>query len=46
MVADVRRLSDSVMTVVVVFENVLVLICWYAPQNGRSLEERLSFMMS
>ena len=37
---EVRRVSDKVMTLVVVFEeNVLWLICGYAPQSGRSLEE-------
>ena len=35
--------SDRVMTLVVVFEeDVLRLICGYAPQNGRSLEEKQS----
>ena len=46
-VVEVRRLSDRVMTVVVVFEqDVLRLICGYAPQSGRSLEENSLFMMS
>ena len=31
------------MTVVVFEEDVLRLICWYAPQSGRSLEEDQSF---
>ena len=31
---EVRWVSDSVITLVVVFEDdVLRLICWYAPQN-------------
>ena len=39
-VVEVRRLTDRVMTLVVVFEeDVLRLICGYAPQSGRSLEE-------
>ena len=41
---EVRRVSDRMMTVVVVFEeDVLRLICGYAPQSGRSLEEKQSF---
>ena len=44
MVVEVRRVSDRVMTVVVVFkEDVLRLICGHAPQSGRSLEEKQSF---
>ena len=40
----VRRVSDRVMTVVVVFEeDVLVLNCGYAPQSGRSFAEKQSF---
>ena len=36
-----RRASDKVMTVVeVIEEDVLRSICGYAPQNGRSLEEK------
>ena len=38
---DVRRVSDGVMTVVFE-EDVLRLICGYAPQSGRSLEEKQS----
>ena len=35
-VLEVRSVSDRVMTVVVVFdEDVLMLICRYAPQSGR-----------
>ena len=46
-VVEVRRLSDGVMTLIVVFEeDVLRLIRGYAPQNGRSLEEKQSFYMS
>ena len=37
-VAEVRRISDRVMTVVVFIEDVLRLICGYAPQRGRSME--------
>ena len=43
MVVEVRRVSDGVMTVVVFEEDVLRLICGYAPQSGRSLEEKQSF---
>ena len=46
-VVEVRIVSDRVMTVVDVFEeDVLRLICWYVPQNGRSLEENSVFMTS
>ena len=46
-VVEVRRVSDGVMTVVAVFEeDVLSLICGYALQSGRSLEEISPFMMS
>ena len=38
-VVEVGKVSDRVMTLVVVFEDVLRLICGYAPQSGRSLEE-------
>ena len=43
-VVAVRRVSDSVMTVVIVFdEDVLKLISGCVPQSGRSLEEKQSF---
>ena len=43
-VVEVRRVSDRVMTVAVVFEeDVLRLICWHALQSGRSLGEKQSF---
>ena len=43
-VVDVRRVSDRVMTVVVVYEeDMLRLICAYDLQSGRSLEEKQSF---
>ena len=43
-VVEVRRLRDRVMTLLVVFEeDVLRLICGYAPQSGRSLERKQSF---
>ena len=43
-VVEVRMVSDRVMNVVVVFEeDVLRLICGYAPQSGRSFEEKQSF---
>ena len=39
---EVRRVSNRVMTVVVVFEeDALRLICGYAPLSGRRLEEKL-----
>ena len=41
-VVDVRRVSDSVMTVVVFEDDVLRLIFGYAPQSGRRLEEKQS----
>ena len=43
-VMAVGRVSDRVMALVVVCEeDVLTLICGYAPQSGRSLEENQSF---
>ena len=43
-VVDVRRVSDRVMTLAVVFEeDVLRLICGYAPQSGRCFEDKLLF---
>ena len=43
-VVDVRRVGDRVMTVVADLEDdVLRLICGYAVQSGRSLEEKQSF---
>ena len=42
-VVEVIRVSDRAMTVVVFEEDVLRLICGYAPQSGRSLEEKQSF---
>ena len=41
-VVEVRRVSDRVMTVVVFEEDVLRLICWYAPQSGRNFCEEQS----
>ena len=41
-----RRVSDRVMTLVDFEEDVLKLICVYAPQSGRSLEEKTVFMTS
>ena len=39
---DLRRVSDRVMAVVLIFkEDVLRLICGYALQSGRSLEEKV-----
>ena len=41
---EVRRVSDRVMADVLVFEvDMLRLICGYAQQSGRSLEEMQSF---
>ena len=43
-VMEVRRISDRMMTIAVVFEeDVLRLICGLAPQSGRSLYEKQSF---
>ena len=43
-VVKVRRVSDGVVTVVLVFkEDVLSLICWYAAHSGGRFEEKLSF---
>ena len=39
---EVRRVSDRVMTLVVE-DDVLRLICGYAPKSGRCLEEKQSF---
>ena len=45
--AEVRMVSDRVMTLAVVFEeDVLRLICGYAPKSGKSLEEKQSSMTS
>ena len=42
-VVEIRMVSDGVMTVVVVFEeDVLMLICGYAPRSGICLEEKHS----
>ena len=41
-VVEVRRISNKVMTLVVFEEDVLRLICGYAPQCGRSLGEKQS----
>ena len=41
---QVRRVIDRVMAVVLVFqEDVLRLICEYAPQSGKRFEEKQSF---
>ena len=40
---ELRRVSDRVITLVVFEEGVLRFICGYAPQSGRSLEEKQSF---
>ena len=46
-VVEVRRLSDRVMTVVIIFEeDVLKLICGYALLSGRISKEKQSFKMS
>ena len=45
-VVQVRRVSYRVMTLVVVEEDVLTLICGHAPQSGRSFAEKQSFMTS
>ena len=44
MVVEVTRLSDRVMVAVLDFEKeVFRLVCVYAMQSGRSLEEKQSF---
>ena len=43
-VVEVKRVSDRVMTLVVVFEeNVLRLICGNAPQSGRCFDEKVFY---
>ena len=42
-VVKVRMVSDRVITLVVFEEDVLRLICGYAPQSGKSWEEKHSF---
>ena len=47
MVVEVRKVSDRVMTFVVIFEDYVPrLICGFAPQSGRCLEEKCLFMTS
>ena len=43
---EVRRISDRLLTDALFEEHVQRLICRYALQSGRSLEEEHSFMMS
>ena len=44
---EVRRVSDRMMIVVLVFEEgTLRLICGYASERGRSFEKNSLFMMS
>ena len=43
-VFEVRMVSDRVMAVVLIFENVLRLICEYALQNTRRWTENNLFM--
>ena len=46
-VVDVKMVSDGVMTLVVVFEeDMLRLICGYAPQSGRSFLNNSLFVMT
>ena len=40
---EVRRVSDRVMTAIAIEEDMLRLICGYALQRGRSLEEKQPF---
>ena len=43
-VVEVKRVSNGVMAIVFVFEeDVLMLICGYAPQCGQSLDDEQSF---
>ena len=43
---EIRRVSERVMTLVVFEEDVLRMICGYAPQSGRCLEENSVSMTS
>ena len=42
-VVEVRTVCDRVVTLVVFEEDILRLICGYAPQSGKSMEEKPSF---
>ena len=44
-VVEVKRVSDRVMTLVVVFEeDLLRFICWYALQSGGCVKEKTVFL--
>ena len=45
-VVEVRKVSNSVMIVLVVEEYAVRQTCGYASQSGKSLEEKNLFMMS
>ena len=45
-VVKVRKVSDGVITVVAIEEDVLRMICTYDTQCGRSLEEKQPFVTS
>ena len=38
-VNEVRRVNDRVISLVIVFEEVLRVVCTYAPQSGKSIED-------
>ena len=45
-VIEVRRVNDRVMSLAIVLEGEVVrVLCAYAPQSGKSMEEKKSFMM-
>ena len=45
-VIEVRRVYDRVMSLAVVFEEKVVrVVCPYAPQGGKSMEEKSNFPM-
>ena len=39
-VVEARRVNDRVMSLAIVFEEVLRVVCAYAPQSGKSMEEK------
>ena len=42
-VIEIRRVSDRVMAVVFIFEDVMRLICGYVLQSGKTFEEKQTF---
>ena len=44
-IVEVRRVNDRMMSLAIVFEEeVLRVVCAYAPQSGKSIEEKEFFM--